>query len=200
MEMVGGVLSTVTLTPAEVAVFPAASRATAVRLWFPLEAKMLFHETEYGAAATSAPRLAPSSLNCTPTTPTLSVALAETVIVPATEAPAVGAVSETVGGALSTVTLTTAEVAVFPAASRATAVRVWAPLVVVVLINETEYGTAVTSAPRLAPSRLNWTPPTPTLSVALAATVIVPTTEAPAMGAVSETVGGALSTVTVTAG
>src|SRR5439155_10273794 len=116
----------------------AASRATAVKLWFPLEAKMLFHETEYGAAVTSAPRLAPSSLNCTPRTPTLSVALAETVIVPATEAPAVGAVSETVGGALSTVTVTTAEVAVFPAASRAKAVRVWAAAVEVVVFHETE--------------------------------------------------------------
>src|SRR5205807_1315850 len=158
-----------------------------------LEAKMLFHETEYGAAATSAPRLAPSSLNCTPTTPTLSVALAETVIVPATEAPAVGAVSETVGGALSTVTLTTAEVAVFPAASRATAVRLWTPLEVVMLVHETEYGAAVTSAPRLAPSSLNWTPAAPTLSVALAETVIVPETVAPEAGAVMETTGGVRS-------
>ena len=46
MEMVGGVLSTVTLTAAAVAVFPAASRATAVKLWAPLVAKVLFHETE----------------------------------------------------------------------------------------------------------------------------------------------------------
>src|SRR5207249_5184679 len=140
MEMVGGVLSTVTLTAAAVAVFPAASRATAVKLWFPLEAKMLFHETEYGAAVTSAPRLAPSSLNCTPRTPTLSVALAETVIGPATEAPARGAVSETVGGALSTVTVTPAAVAVLPAASRATAVRVWAAWVVVGAGQDTGYG------------------------------------------------------------
>jgi hypothetical protein len=52
---------------------------------------------------TSAPRFAPSSLNCTPTTPTLSAALAETVVVPATVAPAAGAVIETVGGVLSLV-------------------------------------------------------------------------------------------------
>ena len=44
---------------------------------------------------TSAPRLAPSSLNCTPTTPTLSVALTATVIVPATVAPAAGEVRAT---------------------------------------------------------------------------------------------------------
>ena len=55
----------------------------------------------YGAAVTSAPRFAPSSLNCKPTTPTLSVALAETVTVPEMVAPATGAVIETVGGVVS---------------------------------------------------------------------------------------------------
>src|SRR6266566_6109656 len=47
----------------------------------------------------------------------------------------------------------------------------------------------MTSAPRLAPSSLNWTPATPAASVALAATVIVPATVAPEVGAVMETVG-----------
>src|SRR5437867_13380549 len=88
----GAVLSTVTLTALAGAVFPAASRATAVRLCVPLLAAMVAHEMAYGAEVTSAPRFAPSSLNCTPTTPTLSVALAETVIVPATVEPAAGAV------------------------------------------------------------------------------------------------------------
>src|SRR3989442_13865611 len=50
---------------------------------------------------TSAPRLTPSSLNWTPTTPMLSVALAETVRVPETVAPAVGVVMEAAGGAVS---------------------------------------------------------------------------------------------------
>ena len=76
-------------------------------------------------------------MNCTPTTPTLSVALAEIVIVPVTVESAAGALMETMGGALSTARLTAADVAVFPAASRATAVRVWTPLVVVVLVHET---------------------------------------------------------------
>src|SRR5437899_7493795 len=195
----GGALSTVTLTALEGAVFPAASRATAIRLWEPPATSVVFHEREYGTVVSSAPRLAPSSLNCTPTTPTLSVALAETVIVPATFVPATGAVSEAVGGALSTVTLTAAEVAVFPAASRATAVRVCAPLVAVGVFQETAYGAVVTSAPRLAPSSLNCTPTTPTLSEAEAETVMVPLIDRPAVGAVSETVGGALSTVTLTA-
>src|SRR2546426_4939427 len=62
---------------------------------------VVFQEREYGAVVTSAPRFAPSSLNCTPTTPTLSVAVAETVIVPEMVAPADGAVSATVGGVVS---------------------------------------------------------------------------------------------------
>ena len=51
----------------------------------------------------SAPRLVvPSSLNCTPATPTLSEAEAVTVnAVPETVAPLVGAVIETVGGVAS---------------------------------------------------------------------------------------------------
>ena len=46
------------------------------------------------------PRLVvPSSLNCTPATPTLSAAVAESVTaVPATMSPLTGAVIETVGG------------------------------------------------------------------------------------------------------
>src|ERR1700693_3315968 len=92
----------------------------------------------------SAPRWAPPSLNCTPATPTLSAAVADTVtLAPDTVAPVVGAVIDTVGGvvsALLTVTLTAAEVVVLPAASRATAVSVCAPLVAVVLFQVIEYG------------------------------------------------------------
>src|SRR5213594_2095020 len=101
MTGVGGMLFTVTLTVVAVAVLPAASRATAVRVWDALVAVVVFHERAYGAVVISAPRLAPSSLNWTPTTPTLSVALAETVSVPDTVAPLAGAVIETVGGVVS---------------------------------------------------------------------------------------------------
>ena len=58
----------------------------------------------------SAPRAAPSSRNWTPTTPTLSLAVAETVTAePETVAPFAGAVIDTVGGVVSfeTVTVTT---------------------------------------------------------------------------------------------
>src|SRR3989441_8483447 len=150
----------------------------------------------------SAPRLTPSSLSWTPTTPTLSVAFADTVIVPETVAPADGAVMETDGGVVSfaTVTLTAAAVAVFPAASRATAVKLCAPFAAKVVFHETEKGAVVTSTPKLAPSSLNCTATTPTLSAALAETVTEPATVAPPAGAVIETVGGVVSTtVTLTA-
>src|SRR4029077_18244367 len=49
----------------------------------------------------SAPRFAPSSRNCTPLTPTLSVAAAVTNNVPLTVDPAAGAVTDTVGGVVS---------------------------------------------------------------------------------------------------
>ena len=62
----------------------------------------------------------------------------------------------------------------------------------------------MSSAPRLSPSSLNWTPTTPTLSEALAVTVMVPETVEPDEGDVMLTVGGVVSgggpldTVTVT--
>ena len=90
----------------------------------------------------STPRLAPSSLNCTPTTDTLSEALAVTLTdTPDTVAPFAGAVTEVVGGmesTLFTVTPTGAEVAVLPAASRATAVSVCGPLLAVMVFQFTE--------------------------------------------------------------
>src|SRR2546427_1223400 len=120
----GGVVSlnTVTVTGAEVVRLPAASRATAVSVCEPLLAVVVFQETEYGAAASSTPRLAPSSRNCTPTTPTLSEALAVTLVLPPTVAPETGEVLLTVGAvvSLNTVTVTAAEVVRLPAASRAT--------------------------------------------------------------------------------
>src|SRR5256886_9178599 len=93
---VASLLATVTLMLAEVVALPAASRAMALSVWAPLGTVVVFQETEYGATRSSAPRLAPSSLNCTPTTPTLSAAAAETVTVFETVAPASGALIETV--------------------------------------------------------------------------------------------------------
>src|SRR4051812_5831313 len=96
------------------------------------------------------------------------------------QSPVVGVVIATVGGVVSpppagfeTVTLIGADVVVLPAASRATAVSVCVPDDAVVVFHAIEYGAVVSSAPRLAPSSLNWTPTTPTLSLAVALTVVV---------------------------
>src|SRR2546425_8039902 len=79
----------------------------------------VFHAYEYRDAVSSGPRLAPSSLNCTPATPTLSLAVADTVTVPDTVAPAAGAVTATVGGVPSRVVkVMSADSARLPAASR----------------------------------------------------------------------------------
>src|SRR5439155_1226574 len=173
---------------------------TALTLWAPRAASVVSHASAYGAAVTSAPKFVPSTLNCTPTTPTLSVAVADTVTVPDTLAAGAGAVIATVGGATSATVTLTAAVAVWPAASRATALTLWAPGATRAVSHTIEYGAAVTSAPRFTPSSLNCTPTTPTLSVAVAETVTVPETLAAGAGAVSATVGGAVSaTVTLTA-
>src|SRR5207249_2813765 len=105
-----------------------------------LLAVVVFQESEYGAVVSSAPRFAPSSRNCTPTTPTLSDALAVIVVVPDTVAPELGAVIAVVGAVVSlkTVTATAAAVVALPAASRATAVSVCDALLAVVVSHETE--------------------------------------------------------------
>src|SRR5205823_10304866 len=93
--------ATVTVRVA-VAEFPAASHATAVSVWLPAEAAVVSHATVYGAAVSSGARSTPSSLNSTPTTPMLSVAVALNVVVPETVALATGAVMETSGGVRAT--------------------------------------------------------------------------------------------------
>src|SRR5216117_237239 len=98
----GALLATVTVTGAEGVLLPAASRAIAVILCEPSLAVAVFHETEYGAVVASALPLIPSSSrNCTPTTPTLSEALAVTVTVADTVWPLPGEVMLTVGGVVS---------------------------------------------------------------------------------------------------
>src|SRR5438094_6960686 len=99
----------------------------------------------------------------------------------------------TVGGGgggeeLETVTVTGSEANRIPRALRATAVKVWNPLLVVVVSQETEYGALVSSAPRLTPSSRNWTPATrrPT-GLTLARTVIVPATVVSEVGDVMVT-------------
>src|SRR5437773_2250059 len=119
-------------------------------------------------------------------------------MVPVTVAPAAGAVIDTAGGVVSLNVTVKVSVAVLPAASRALVLSVWAPLGTVVVFQDTEYGATRSSAPRLAPSSLNCTPTTPTLSAAAAETVTVFETVAPPSGALIETVGGVVSDAAAT--
>src|SRR6266446_4458148 len=99
----------------------------------------------------------PLYLNWTPTTPTSSEAFAVTVIVPETVAPDAGEVMATVGGLVSvavwlaTVMVTGAEVVWLPAASRATAVKVYDPSGTLFVYAVAEYGAVVSSASKLMP-------------------------------------------------
>ena len=73
--------------------------------------------------------------------PPASAALADTVTVPLTLLPALGAVIETVGGVVSPAAATDTVIVVearLPAASRATADSVWLPAVDVVVFHATE--------------------------------------------------------------
>src|SRR6059036_1204799 len=138
----------------------------AASTWGPFSTVLLFQVNSYapaGAAGASAPTLTPSSLNCTPATPTSSVALTVKVIVPLTSASGAGLVTVTVGGIASFATVTvTLAVCGLPAASRAVAVSTWVPFRAVALSHGTAYGSAIRSAPKSAPSSLNCTPTTPT--------------------------------------
>ena len=87
----------------EVVVLPAASRAVVVIVCVPLEAEVVFQLVEYGEAVSSVFKFTPSSLNWTPATPMLSLAVAEMVIVPETVVPPVGEVREMAGAIVSEV-------------------------------------------------------------------------------------------------
>ncbi len=90
---------------------------------------MVSSDCEYGEAVSAPFRLAPSNLNCTPVTPTLSDALAVTVTVPETVLRVVGEVTEIVGAVVSVPPIEIAMLAVaeLPEKSVATAVKVWGP-------------------------------------------------------------------------
>ena len=80
----GPLLATVTVTGLDVALLPAASRATAVSVWVPLVAVVVVHDDRVRRRRVLRAEVGAVQLNCTPTTPTLSVAVAVTVTVPDT--------------------------------------------------------------------------------------------------------------------
>ena len=45
--------------------FPAVSRATALRVWVPFVSVVVFSDSEYGLEVSAAPTFAPSTRNCT---------------------------------------------------------------------------------------------------------------------------------------
>jgi hypothetical protein len=104
IDTVGAVVSelfTVTVTGPDVVELPAASRATAVSVYEPFASVVVFHDTAYGEDVSSDPMFVVPCLNWTPTTPTLSDAVAVRDTVPETVAPLAGAVRETVGAVVS---------------------------------------------------------------------------------------------------
>jgi len=144
IDTVGGVapvLLTVTETAALVVLLFEVSVATAVRECFPLLKVVVFSDAEYGAVVSAPPISDPSTSNCTLAIPTLDEALAVTVMVPDTLAPEAGDVIDTVGGfpvELFTVIETAGLVALFFAASVATAVRECLPADRVLVLSELE--------------------------------------------------------------
>jgi len=202
-ETVGGVVSgvvllTVTVTTALVAVFPAPSLAMAFKVCAPFVDLVVSQEKLYGATTSRVPTLTLSSWNCTLATLTLSVAFADTVTVADTVAVFAGAVSETVGGVvsgvvLSTFTVSAALVVELPAPSVAVAVRTWLPLERGIVFREYAYGALASADPVFAPSTLNCTLATATLSVAVAVTFTIPDKVALAIGELIATVGAIVS-------
>jgi hypothetical protein len=77
--------------------------------------------------------------------------------------------------------------------SRALTLSTCRAFVAVVVSQLIPYGAVVSSAPSGWPSRRNCTPATPTSSVAVAVTLTLPDTTAPAGGAVTVALGGDVS-------
>jgi hypothetical protein len=95
------VLSTLTVTLALVVELPAASAATALIVWLPLESVVEFSTYANGAAVRLAPAFVPSTRNWTLVTATSSEAAAVTLTLPESLAPAAGEVIATLGGVVS---------------------------------------------------------------------------------------------------
>ncbi len=100
MLTAGSVLSTVTLTAAEMPKLPAASDACAVRLCPPSVPVVVAHDALNGASV-SVLSNTPSTKNCTWVTPTLSDAVAEIGMDPLTVAPSAGPMILAIGGVVS---------------------------------------------------------------------------------------------------
>jgi hypothetical protein len=155
---------------------------------------VVFKEKLNGALVIAAPKLLPSTLNCTLVV--LVEALAATAKVPETVAPETGETIETDGVVeLLTVIKTVPLVAERPLEVAATAASEWLPLVSVAVFREKLNGALVTAEPASLPSSINCT--LTVLEETLVETAMVPETVAPESGEVIEIVGGRLLTLIV---
>src|SRR5437763_2105506 len=176
---------------------PAASRARARTTGCPEASVFVSKLVLYGAVVAGAPTGTPSTWKSTLCTPTLSLAFADSVIVPSRpDARLAGAVSAMVGGWVSPTgslmfTVCALEVVVAPLLSVARAVSVCAPDVAGV--HEMLYGLDASSPIFVAPSKNSTLAIVPSLSEAVALSVIgVP--RVPVAGADSATLGGWFTT------
>jgi hypothetical protein len=106
---------------------------------------LVFHTVVYGALVSVPISVVPWK-KFTEVTATLSDAVALSVTEPLSEAPAVGAVSDTFGAVVSafaTVTVMRPEVPAFAAASRATAFNTYEPFASTDVFHDTLYGALV---------------------------------------------------------
>src|SRR5687767_14143058 len=197
LTLLSVLVEAVLLLPAASCAAPAAMAAVTVPLVvMPLTATVYVLGPPLTVAVLLPPAVPPTvtSAAVKPLTASLNTAVKVIGLAPVGSACAAAWLMLTVGAVLSlaTVTVTGAEVVRLPAASRATAVRVCEPFVVLLVFHGAEYGAVVTSVPAL-PSRKNCTPVTAVSSAALAVTVIVPETVAPEAGELMLTVGAAAS-------
>src|SRR5436305_5551476 len=87
---------TITVTDVVVVLFPAVSTARAATVWLPSGTDVESQLNEYGVVV-AVPTTLPSTKKSTWSTATLSLAVADSVTVPAAVEPALGAVSDTIG-------------------------------------------------------------------------------------------------------
>src|SRR2546425_7229891 len=145
-----------------VVVRPVESVTVAVSVWVPSGTVAVFHTYEVDVPATvwveTTVGVSLATVSMKIVDPMASGAAIPTLTVWPRTAPSAGLVNDAARGglvALATETITELDGALFPAASRATAVSVCVPSVAVAVSQETEYGGTRASAPTLIPSSLN---------------------------------------------
>jgi hypothetical protein len=180
-----------------VVVFPAASVARAVRVCVPAGTPDVAHDHDHDAVPDARVQDPLSTRTSTLLTDALSAAVPDTETVPATAAPAPGDAKVTVGAVVSATTLATVTravaVAALPLLSTARATMVWVPLPTAGVDHAQLQVPSPDAGAHAPPSTESETAETAVLSLLVPVTDTVPDTEAPAEGAVMDTVGAVVS-------